>query len=54
MGALEADGRVRVSSKFVEKFSEYADAAYFKDGRLMDAETFLPRTVSPNAVSLTW
>ena len=41
MGALEAAGRERGSSKFVEEFSEYADAAYFKDGRLMDAETCL-------------
>ncbi len=47
MGALEADGRVRVSSKFVEKFSEYADAAYFKDGRLMDAETFFAKDGKP-------
>ena len=48
VGALDADNKVRVSPKFIEKFPQYKDAAYFTDGKLMDADSYFEHYASPD------
>lgn len=40
VGAIDEDGKVNLSPKFIAKFPQYAGASYFVDGKLIDVDTY--------------